>query len=80
MMKLGAWLTANDVSPSAFAAEVPCDKSLVGRWLDGSVIPRRHHMHRIRKITGEQVTANDFYDVQEPIPNVTAPPPAAAAE
>ncbi len=68
-MKLGAWLTAKEMLPSAFADGIGVDKSLVSRWLDGSVIPRRDNMRRIREFTNGEVTANDFGDDQEPIPN-----------
>lgn len=79
-MQLTDYLTANKIMPSAFAARVGVDKSTVSRWLDGSLRPGWESLKRIAVATDGQVTANDFIGVQEPIPNVTAPPTATAAE
>ncbi len=77
-MKLGAWLKANDMLPSDFADAIGVDKSLVSRWLDGSVTPRRKNKALIRVFTKGKVTANDFEDDQEPIPNLNSSSPVAA--
>lgn len=78
-MKLGAWLTAKEILPKDFAAGVGVDKSLVSRWLDGTVIPRRENMRRIREFTNGEVTANDFGGDQEPIPNPNDNAPTVTA-
>lgn len=70
MPTLGEYLSAKEELPSAFAARMGVDKSLVSRWLDGSVIPRRDKMKRITELTDGQVTANDFVSGKEISPNV----------
>lgn len=77
-MKLGTWLEEKGITREAFAARIETTAPSVTRYVNGERVPRPRIMKRITEVTLGQVTANDFIGVQEPIPNVTAPPAAAA--
>ncbi len=72
-MRLADYLATNDIKPVNFAGRVGVDRSTVSRWLDGSLKPGWKMLVLIARETAGQVTANDFVDGQEPIPNPNEP-------
>jgi len=58
-VKLRDWLESKHMSPAEFADLIGCDRSSVGRWLDGTM-PQRSARARIKEATGGAVTASDF--------------------
>lgn len=71
-MRLGDWLTAKKMTDADFATKVGVDRSTVGRWVDGSNMPRRRNMADIARVTDGQVTANDFVEGPTAIPEANA--------
>jgi len=59
-MRLGEWLERENWLASDFADQVEARPSDISRYKQGYAFPRRIMMERIVKITGGQVTANDF--------------------
>ena len=57
------WLSANNVTASAFAARIGCVVSTVTRIARGEVMPRPRLMSAIMRETGGAVQPGDFYGV-----------------
>lgn len=59
----------NDLTDAEFARQVPCGRSLVGRWRRGTAIPNAHYCRRIAELTQFRLTANSFIHAnQQPVP------------
>lgn len=58
---LATYLLVEGIKPIEFARLVPCSHTTVGRWLDGTRIPRPPHMERIRELTKGRVPPSSFY-------------------
>ena len=65
-MTLQDWLTAQDLSPAAFARKIGKPQATVQRYVSGKRIPQPEEMALIVKETGGAVTANDFYGIGAP--------------
>lgn len=59
-MKLNDFLDQNNISLSAFAAEIGTTAATVCRIGRGHVVPRRRLLERIHEATGGEVTPNDL--------------------
>jgi uncharacterized protein (DUF2126 family) len=72
MAKLGSWMQQEGLDDGAVAARLtelepggPVSHHTVGKWRRGERIPRGPNMTRIRRLTGNAVTANDFFATDE---------------
>lgn len=59
-MKLAAYLKAEGLTQQEFANRVGISKRAVSMYAQGHRLPRPPILARIRKITNEQVTYDDF--------------------
>lgn len=66
-MKLGDWMAMEGKDDEAVATALsqmepddPCSYHTVAKWRRGERTPRGRNMTKIRRLTGEAVTANDF--------------------
>lgn len=64
-MLLKDWLSANDVSNSAFGERIGRTAEAVRRYAAGERIPDRETMPLIMEETAGQVTANDFFGIEQ---------------
>lgn len=78
-MKLAAWLEANNKTPSDLAVDIGEPAVNVWRYANGKRIPNKETMPKIVAATGGEVTANDFYDQPEALPEQDEPPANDAA-
>ena len=78
-MRLNEWIAANDMTMAAFAALIGVEAASVTRYANGDRIPRREIMRRITSVTDGKVTANDFIEGEEPIPNPNDNAPTVTA-
>ena len=62
-MKLEAYLAKTQQSIEAFAQEAGISAQAIYKYLRGERIPRKEFLTRLAKITGGEVTANDFIDM-----------------
>ena len=63
-MKLRGWRNKNGVSRSAFAEKIKTSDETVRRYENGDRIPTRDIMSKITEVTGGEVMAGDFYDLE----------------
>jgi transcriptional regulator with XRE-family HTH domain len=77
-MKLDDWLAARHMSAAEFADKLKVNRTTVGRWLgpEPDMRPGWDLLNTIVKITGGQVTANDF--LPTPLPSTPATSPTTA--
>lgn len=61
-MKLAAYLSANDIRDSDFAARIGVTRQTLWRYKSGERRPEWDVLERISRETGGQVTPNDFLD------------------
>jgi predicted transcriptional regulator len=59
-MRLADFLADREMSQAEFGKRIGATQAAVSRYADGSRMPRREHLSRIRKATGGVVTADDF--------------------
>lgn len=78
-MKLKDYLQTGRCSPSQLANAVGVAVQSIYRYSDESRIPSREVMAKIVEVTGGAVTANDFYDIQNPSLSAGGPIPPADA-
>ncbi|MDE3015719.1 MAG: pyruvate dehydrogenase (acetyl-transferring) E1 component subunit alpha [Pseudomonadota bacterium] len=62
-MKLEAYLAETRQSIESFAQEAGISAQAIYKYLRGERIPRKEFLTRLAKITGGEVTANDFLDL-----------------
>ena len=85
--KLALVLKALTLSNGRFAADLEVDKSLVGRWVAGSVTPSAHNLSRLTASLAQRLPWLTLLDWDAPTDTLarrlgmvaTAPPPAATA-
>ena len=63
-MTLGDYLLATGQTRQAFADQVGRAQPTVSKYVRGDLIPDRETMLEIYRITGGQVTPNDFYPLE----------------
>src|SRR5687768_10130457 len=63
MKKLGKWLEINNRTIKQFATELGVSRKQLHKYIKGGAIPRYEIMLLIFKLTGGEVTPNDFYDI-----------------
>jgi len=77
-MKLADYLTDNGLTPAAFAEKLGVHRGTVCRWIKapepGKPVhgPSRTMVARIKVITDGKVTANDFADTTDELPDDNA--------
>lgn len=59
-MQLADYLDKHQISDADFAALLGVERQTVHRWRMGQRMPRPNDLLRIRKVTGNSVTPNDF--------------------
>lgn len=59
-MTLSEYLQLHGLSPAAFGRKIKVTKMAVYRYLDGSRVPKRDVMARIKRVTKDEVTADSF--------------------
>lgn len=64
-MKLGEWLEKENISRKLMAKVINKTVQAVGYYVHGSKIPRPETMAKIVAYTKGEVTANDFYGIEE---------------
>lgn len=64
-MKLKTYLIDNNLTVAAFAEMAVISCISVYKYMSGERIPKANAMHRIVIVTRGDVTANDFYDIQQ---------------
>lgn len=64
-MKLQKWLDRNNMSHKNFGQLVGVTASAIWYYVNGIKIPRPETMAKIVAYTKGEVTANDFYGIQE---------------
>lgn len=64
-MKLKDWLDKENISRENLAKDLNITVQAVGYYANGQKIPRAETMQKIVAYTKGEVTANDFYNVQE---------------
>lgn len=78
-MKLADYLTANGLTPAAFAEKIGVHRGTVCRYIKppepGKPVfgPSRKMVAKINAATNGQVTANDFADTTDELPDDNAP-------
>jgi transcriptional regulator with XRE-family HTH domain len=65
---LKEYLETHKLTLTEFAARIEAPISSVHRYVTGEYMPKRDVMLRIFDATGGEVTANDFYGIEEPAP------------
>ena len=65
--KLAFALKALSLSRGALASELEVDKSLVGRWVRGSVTPSRHNLSRLSELIARRVDGFNVLDWERPL-------------
>jgi 7-cyano-7-deazaguanine reductase len=78
-MKLAEWLKQNSVTADDFAARISVNRLSVYRYQNGERVPNKELMRRIFEQTHGSVTANDFYDIPEPISSQFTAAPAPSS-
>lgn len=82
--KLTLMLKALSLSRTALAAGLNVDKSLVGRWVAGSVHPSEHNLALLSRYVGERVEGFTLIDWERSLSDFAArigvEPPAGAAD
>lgn len=64
-MRLGDYLTKNEIKPLDFAKSIGLrGKASIYRYLKGECVPNPTNMNKISEATNGQVTPNDFYSVE----------------
>lgn len=64
-MKLGEWLEKENISRELMAKVINKTVQAVGYYVNGIKIPRPETMAKIVAYTKGEVTANDFYGIEE---------------
>lgn len=59
-MDLSDWLDANKLTRAEFAEKASVHPVTVSKWITRKMQPRPHHFEAISRVTGGDVTANDF--------------------
>lgn len=62
-MKLETYLSANKISDAKFAEMIGVDRSSVSRMRSKGQIPSKDAILAIARVTGGEVTANDFFGI-----------------
>jgi transcriptional regulator with XRE-family HTH domain len=70
-MRLADFLADREMSQAEFAKRIGATQASVSRYADGSRMPRREHLARIRKVTGGAVRADDFLLLHDTWPQKT---------
>jgi len=70
--KLSFVLKALSLSRGALASELNVDKSLVGRWVTGSVTPSRQNLSRLSDLIARRVDGFNVLDWERPIAGLAA--------
>ncbi|MEM9046722.1 MAG: helix-turn-helix transcriptional regulator [Pseudomonadota bacterium] len=65
MAKLSDWLKANNITQKRFAEIIGANQAAVSRYCQDRV-PDRDRMAKIHSATNGEVTANDFFDLDDP--------------
>ena len=64
-MKLKEWLEKEHKTMADMARDLELEHPVVRAWVIGLKIPRPETMAKIVAYTKGEVTANDFYDIEE---------------
>ena len=64
-MKLETYLAKTNKSIETFAQEAGISAQAIYKYLRGERIPRKEFLTRLAKVTGGEVTANDFLEWRE---------------
>lgn len=65
-MRLGVWMRLRDVGPTEMARRVAVSTSFLRKLRDGEKMPSFETAARIRRVTGGQVTLDDWLDDDAP--------------
>lgn len=65
MTTLREYINQNNLSQVEFGELIGVSQPAVDRYIDGDRIPRPKIMEKISKVTGGEVTANDFYGLSK---------------
>lgn len=64
-MKLSDYLKKQGIKKTEFSRRVKVSYQTVARWCNGTRKPDSFFMSKIAEYTNYQVTANDFYGIEE---------------
>ena len=68
-MKLGQWLKKEGLTHDDFVIYMRQSgsdviKGAIDKWCNGQRIPRKNDMQTITDLTNQEVTPNDFYEIE----------------
>lgn len=64
-MKLSEYLIKYNINQEDIASALETTQATISRWVNGDFVPSLENMQKIIAFTKGEVTANDFYEVEE---------------
>ena len=60
-MKLSKYMEAHGITDGAMALKIHKDRTMIGRYRRGEILPPADVIHRIQKVTNLAVQFNDWF-------------------